>query len=96
MIYGKTTSNPPSRFIEEINKDVLETSNMSIKEEKFINKNAMYKDENVEYKKGDIVMHSIYGRGVVLDTDEKFVNIAFAKNFGIRKLMKNHKSLTKA
>ena len=27
--------------------------------------------------------------------DDKYVNIAFAKNFGIRKLIKNHKGLTK-
>ena len=40
-------------------------------------------------------MHTIYGKGVVIDVDEKFVNIAFAKNFGIRKLMKNHKSISK-
>ena len=49
----------------------------------------------MEYQKGDIVMHTIYGKGVVIDVDEKFVSVAFAKNFGIRKLMKNHKSLRK-
>ncbi len=95
MIYGKTNSNPPSRFINEISPDVLEMSNYSIKEEKFVAKDNMYTDEVVEYQKGDIVMHTIYGRGVVLDVDDKFVNIAFARNFGVRKLMKNHKSLKK-
>ena len=95
MLYGKTTSNAPSRFISEIQGDVLETLNSSVKEEKVINKEELYSDTNVEYKKGDLVMHTIYGKGVVIDVDEKFVNIAFAKNFGIRKLMKNHKSLKK-
>ena len=93
MLYGKTTSNAPSRFISEIQGDVLETLNSSVKEEKVINKEELYSDTDVEYKKGDLVMHTIYGKGVVIDVDEKFVNIAFAKNFGIRKLMKNHKSL---
>ena len=95
MLYGKTTSNAPSRFISEIQGDVLETLNSSVKEEKVINKEELYSDTDVEYKKGDLVMHTIYGKGVVIDVDEKFVSIAFAKNFGIRKLMKNHKSLKK-
>ncbi|MCM1052658.1 MAG: UvrD-helicase domain-containing protein [Ruminococcus sp.] len=95
MLYGKTNANPPSRFISEIKEDLLEVSNMSIKEEKTIDKSTMYSEGDIEYNKGDVVMHTIYGRGVVIDVDEKFVSIAFARNFGIRKLMKNHKSLKK-
>lgn len=95
MLYGKTTVNAPSRFISEIDQDTLETLNSSIKEEKVLNKDDLYSNEDIEYKKGDIVMHTIYGKGVVIDVDDKFVSIAFAKNFGIRKLMKNHKSLRK-
>ena len=86
MLYGKTTSNAPSRFISEIQGDVLETLNSSVKEEKVINKEELYSDTDVEYKKGDLVMHTIYGKGVVIDVDEKFVNIAFAKNFGCQRL----------
>ena len=95
MLYGKTTSNAPSRFISEIDKRVLESSNMSIKEEKVLDKSMMYSDEDVDFKKGDIVMHTIYGRGVVIGVDERFVSIAFARNYGVRKLMKNHKGLKK-
>lgn len=95
MLYGKTTANAPSRFISEINGDVLETVSSSVKEEKVLNKDELYCNEDVSYNKGDIVMHTIYGKGVVIEVDDKFVSIAFAKNFGIRKLMKNHKSLKK-
>jgi len=95
MLYGKTTSNQPSRFIEEINKEVLDISNHSIKEEKVLNKDNMYNNDNVDFKKGDIVMHTIYGRGVVIDFDDRLVSIAFARNFGVKKLMKNHKSIKK-
>ena len=95
MLYGKTNTNMPSRFINEINKEVLETSNLSIKEEKVIDKNEMYTDEVVDYKTGDVVMHTIYGKGVIIGVDDKFVSVAFARNFGIRKLMKNHKGLKK-
>ena len=74
---------------------MLETVSSSIKEEKVLNKDELYTDEEVSYNKGDLVMHTIYGKGVVIEVDDKFVSIAFAKNFGIRKLMKNHKSLKK-
>ena len=95
MLYGKTNANPPSRFINEINNEVLETSNLSIKEDKVIDKKELYTDEVVEYNKGDIVMHTIYGRGVVIDCDDRFVSVAFARNYGIRKILKNHKGLKK-
>lgn len=95
MLYGKDQSNPPSRFIEEIDSELMEMSNNSIKEEKVINKNDMYTDGEVEYQQGDVVMHTTYGRGVVIAVDKTIVTIAFAKNFGVRKLMKNHKSLKK-
>ncbi len=95
MLYGKTTANPPSRFLNEIDKEVMETNSLINREEKIIDKDEMYNKENVEYAKGDIVVHTIYGRGVVIDIDERFVSVAFARNFGVRKLDKQHKSLKK-
>ncbi len=95
MLYGKTTANAPSRFISEVDDNSIEIESSSVKEEKVIDKNSMYTNDDVIYKNGDIVIHTIYGKGVVIGVDDKFVSVAFAKNFGIRKLMKNHKSLKK-
>ena len=95
MLYGRENQNPPSRFLQEIDDALIEKTNASIKEEKQIDKKEMYSSEDVEYQKGEVVMHTIYGRGVVLDFDDKYVSIAFAKNYGIKKLMKNHKSIKK-
>lgn len=95
MLYGKTTQNPPSRFISEIEDGLLETSNMSIKEEKVINKSDMYNAENTEFNKGDIVLHGMYGKGVIVDLDDRFVSVAFARNFGVKKIAKNFKGLKK-
>ncbi len=95
MLYGRDTTNPPSRFIEEIDNNLLEMNNNSIKEEKIIKKEEMYQEGTVEYQNGDVVMHTTYGRGVVISVDKTIVTIAFAKNFGVRKLMKNHKSIKK-
>ena len=60
-----------------------------------IDKNEFYQEQDTDYKNGDIVMHTIYGKGVVIEVNDKILTIAFAKNFGIKKLMKNHKSLKK-
>ena len=95
LLYGKTSVNAPSRFINEIDDDLLESSNYSVKEEKILNKSELYSNEDIVYNKGDVVMHTIYGKGVIIDVDDKFVSVAFARNYGIRKLMKNHKSLKK-
>ena len=87
--------NPASRFLQEIDTNLLETLNASIKEEKVVDKKEIYNDSDVEFTKGEVVVHTIYGRGVVLDVDNRFVSIAFAKNYGIRKLLKNHKGIKK-
>ena len=55
----------------------------------------MFTNEDVNYNKGDIVNHLLYGKGVVIDVVGDFVSIAFAKNYGVKKIMKNHKNLKK-
>ena len=92
MIYGKDSFNPPSRFISEIASDYIESN---VEEEKKINKDLLYSDENEIYKSGEIVYHLSFGKGVVIGTDDRFVTIAFDKRFGIKKFLKNYKGLKK-
>ena len=94
MMYGQINRNIPSRFIEEIDSNLIEKE-FSEPTEKVIHKEDMYTQEDVSYAVGDVVMHTIYGRGVVVGVDSSLVTIAFSKQYGIRKLMKNHKSLKK-
>ena len=94
-MYGKTTNNPPSRFIDEIDTNLIESNEKKKKKEVHLNISEMYHEENVDYKQGDVVMHTIYGKGVVISVDESIITIAFSKQYGIRKLMKNHKSIRK-
>ena len=70
MLYGRETINAPSRFINEIEESLIEKTNASIKEEKVVNKEELYNSEEQEFRKGEIIMHTIYGRGVVVDFDE--------------------------
>ena len=95
ILYGKDVINPPSRFIKEIDPSLLDVENINMFEEEKINKEELYKHDDVDFKEGDVIMHMQYGRGVVIEVKGDFITVAFAKNFGIKKLLKNHKSITK-
>ena len=96
MLYGHENFNLPSRFIDEIDNNLLEVDEKIInnKNDNFVIED-MYNDDDTDYNIGDTVMHTIYGKGVVVGVEKSIITIAFNKNFGIRKLMKNHKSLKK-
>ena len=92
MLYGKTSVNMPSRFINEIDKDLIDAPEKKMVNMKF-NKKKAFNDDN-GLKTGDNVIHDIYGPGVVVNVDKSIATIAF-KGQGIKKLMKNHKSIKK-
>lgn len=46
-------------------------------------------------KKGDLVLHTVFGEGVVISIKDGVAQIAFDKKYGIRKLAANHASLSK-
>ena len=92
MLYGKTSVNMPSRFINEIDKDLIDAPEKKMINMKF-NKKEAFNDDN-GLKAGDNVIHDIYGPGVVVNVDKSIATIAF-KGQGIKKLMKNHKSIKK-
>ncbi len=95
MLYGRESVNLPSRFLNEIDESLLEIESSNINNKDKIVVNDMYLNAEVDYQVGDVVMHTVYGKGVVVGVDKSIVTIAFHKKYGIRKLMKNHKSLKK-
>ena len=98
MIYGQTQVNAPSRFIDEIEDKYLErekqTTSIFTKVAK-INKEKMYRNTNVDYNIGDNIRHEDYGEGVVTAVDKKIITVAFPHPIGIKKFIKNHRSITK-
>ena len=95
VLYGKVSSNIPSRFVNEIGDEYLEKIG---KKDEFllkpkIDKNKMYNDDN-DLHPGDIIEHEKYGMGVVVSIDGSIATISFKKD-GLKKLMKNHKSIRK-
>ncbi len=91
MLYGNTNCNPPSRFISEISDEYLDKD---IKEDSKFNRDEMI-DETAEYSVGDHVIHDIYGEGVVVALGGSVLSIAFSHPYGIKKIMKGHKSIRK-
>ncbi len=98
MLYGNTNSYPESRFIKEIAEDLLEKEDngeMIYSSKNETDHDDAYYENDVTFKVGEIVIHSMYGRGVVVRCDDELVTIAFPKPYGLRKLQKNHKSIKK-
>lgn len=94
MLYGKDTMNPPSRFIDEIKSDYIERIDTIKEEAQKIASSEMYiEGSNDDLNVGDTINHDTLGIGVVLSVDGSLIEVAFKT--GIKKLMKNHKSIKK-
>ena len=96
-LFGKEQINPVSRFINEISKDLIETNEKEEpkKKEEKIETGEMFRDEEVDYNVGDYVYHESFGAGRVVEVTNTLVSVAFKHPHGIKKLMKNHKKLSK-
>ena len=94
-LFGKEQVNPTSRFINEINKDLIENISRKEDKEEKININEVFREENVDYQVGDLVYHETFGTGKVVEVSDTLVSVAFKHPHGVKKLMKNHKKLSK-
>ena len=96
ILYGKVSSNVPSRFINEISDEYIETIGKKEDSNVFkpkIDKNKMMNEDN-DLHPGDMVNHDKYGFGVVVTIDGSIATISFKRD-GLKKIMKNHKSIHK-
>ncbi len=95
-IYGMDSVNPPSRFINEINIELLDkkfeekTSNV-IKPASITNNINTHET----YVVGGKVHHDTFGNGVIVEVANSILTIAFPHPHGVRKLMKGHRSIKK-
>ena len=96
-LYGNDQINPISRFIEEIPQELLETNAEEElpKKEVKVNLDDMIRTEEVDYNVGDYVYHETFGTGRVTEVSGSLISVAFKMPHGIKKLMKNHKKLSK-
>lgn len=92
-LFGQVSMNFPSRFIKEINSDLIDKEeSVSLKNNNYIG-NMYERDLNDDLKVGDKVVHDKFGEGVVVKIDGSVATIAFGYMYGIKNLAKNHKSI---
>ena len=94
MLYGMDNMNPISRFINEINddhKDVLDSETIFNK----VSKPSKNVDTSIEYNVGEKVCHEEFGEGVIVSVEKTILTIAFPHPYGIKMIMKGHKSIKK-
>lgn len=98
MLFGNTQTNLPSRFMDEIDPKYLEVENNRKSVFKKVNnfvKEEMFNKTDTEYQTGDLISHTEYGQGVIVSVDKSIITVAFPHPYGVKKLMKNHKSISK-
>lgn len=94
-LFGREQVNPPSRFISEISTDLLDIVNKKEEITPKLDVNTVLREEAVDYKLGDNVYHETFGAGKVVEVTNTLISVAFKHPHGIKKLMKNHKKLSK-
>jgi len=95
-LFGREQINPVSRFISEIPSNLIESnSKEDNKKEEKIEVDEMFREEDIDYQVGDYVYHETFGTGKVVEVTNTLVSVAFKHPHGIKKLMKNHKKLSK-
>lgn len=99
-----------SRFIDEIDDNLIEhlgsrpdgfepfkeaplQEKITVEYQPF--ENHLEKREKAGYKKGDHVVHGIFGEGIIVRISGKVLEVAFAYPHGIKKIMANHPSIRK-
>lgn len=92
----------PSRFISEIEDDFIEHVDAKPR----VNKSTVFDEDAVPirtkatpkdsvYRNGDVVIHKIYGEGVVIGVDSSIIKIAFSHPHGIKSILSTHPSIRK-
>ena len=98
MLFGNTQLNLPSRFMDEIDSKYLDIENNKptiINKISNFCKEDKFRKDDISLEVGDHVRHESFGEGVVVMVDKSLATIAFPHPHGVKKMMKNHKSLTK-
>ena len=94
MLFGKSESHIASRFIKEIDSDLINEEEKKIESVKIVNTSNMY-NETSEIKAGDLVSHAKFGDGVVIKVSGGLADIAFKHGIGVKTLAANHKAIVK-
>lgn len=96
VLYGKDNAYPVSRFINEIDDDLLDKVNIEnnyIQKKVEVKKVLINDTEDSIFKVNDYVYHNAFGTGKVISVEKSVLKVAFKMPYGIKIIMKNHPSL---
>lgn len=94
----------PSLFLKEIGENNLEKIKQEYKSisnadlswynsKKTNNYEENYEIKDITFNIGDVVSHTLFGSGVVIDIQGDILTIAFKAPYGVKSIIKNHKSI---
>jgi DNA helicase-2/ATP-dependent DNA helicase PcrA len=58
-----------------------------------INPEDNYTKDQVNFKVGDVIVHTVFGTGVIIGISGDMLDVAFKAPFGVKSLMSNHKAI---
>ncbi len=93
MLYGELRSNLPSRFIDEIEPSLIKRNRLSERDITPHEVEDFYTEANEDLRIGDLINHETFGHGVIIKMEDDLIDVAFKT--GVKKMKKNHKSITK-
>ena len=92
----------PSRFINEIDGAYIDHVDEKPKpgrslifDEDIVQDRRKDRPDETIYRNGDIVIHKIYGEGIVVGIDSGVLQVAFAHPHGVKKILASHPSIRK-
>ncbi len=89
-MYGNTTCNPVSRFINEIDSKYIHSDKELKTNTASLSNNI---DDNADYVVGEHILFDPYGEGVIVAIKDKVLTVAFKHPYGIKMLIKGHKKI---
>ena len=103
--YMLETFKTASRFLKEIPEEYVHNAQKEERMKTMQKVNTVQRREStvskrnaagkVKLRKGDVVEHSIYGQGVILEVRDAIATIAFGHQYGVKKMNALHPSLKK-
>lgn len=94
MLFGRSEAHVASRFIREIDSELINENTIK-KEREVVNIVSNMYNETSEIKAGDLVSHAKFGDGIVIKVSGGLADIAFKHGVGVKTLAANHKSIVK-
>lgn len=97
--FGKTNSNPPSRFIEDIDGELVERIGWEPRESN--SSDYSWEEDDTPYVPdidlvvGDKVKHEYFGVGTVKSIDSDVIDVDFGSVYGVKELMLEYAKLEK-